>query len=143
MKVSRPWSGLSLPNLATIVPPPRTPSKLPVPLTTSQTALWTGDSCVGEKRICKRPPGQWNVVRIVGPVLRPLVLPPGQNADSPMRDPLRTSPVWCTYSLGDARLAQDRRRRVTSYAEQVTVGPAVRGRNRFDPDRVTIEWRQR
>ena len=30
-----------------------------------------------------------------------------------------------------------------SYAEQVTVGPAVRGRNRFDPDRVTIEWRQR
>jgi len=32
---------------------------------------------------------------------------------------------------------------VTSYAEQVTVGPAVRGRNRFDPDRVTIEWRQR
>ena len=27
--------------------------------------------------------------------------------------------------------------------EQVTVGPAVRGRNRFDPDRVTIEWRQR
>ncbi len=35
------------------------------------------------------------------------------------------------------------RRWVTSYAEQVTVGPAVRGRNRFDPDRVTIEWRQR
>lgn len=47
------------------------------------------------------------------------------------------------YSVGDARLDQDRRRRVTSYAEQVTVGPAVRGRNRFDPDRVTIEWRQR
>jgi hypothetical protein len=30
-------------------------AKLPVPLATSQTALWTGDSCVGEKRICKRP----------------------------------------------------------------------------------------
>ena len=28
-----------------------------------------------------------------------------------------------------------------SYAEQVKLGPAVRGRNRFDPDRVTIEWR--
>jgi len=47
------------------------------------------------------------------------------------------------YSVGDARLDQDRWRWVTSYAEQVTVGLAVRGRNRFDPDRVTIEWRQR
>jgi hypothetical protein len=47
------------------------------------------------------------------------------------------------YSVGDARLDQDRRRWVTSYADQVTVGPAVRGCNRFDPDRVTIEWRQR
>jgi hypothetical protein len=52
-----------------------------------------------EKRICKRLTGQWNVVRIVGPVLPPLVLPPGQNPDSPMRDPLRTSPVWCTSSV--------------------------------------------
>jgi len=41
--------------LAAIVPPPRAAAKVPVPLTTSQTALWTGDSCVGEKRICKRP----------------------------------------------------------------------------------------
>ncbi len=45
------------------------------------------------------------------------------------------------YSVGDARLDRDRRRWVTSYAEQVTVGPAVRGRNRF-ADRVTLEWRQ-
>jgi hypothetical protein len=45
------------------------------------------------------------------------------------------------YSVGDVRLEQNRWW-VTSYAEQVTVGAAVRGSNRFDPDRVMLEWRQ-
>jgi hypothetical protein len=49
------------------------------------------------------------------------------------------------YIVSDARLDQDRRRWVTSYAEQVTVEPPVRGRNRFDPeprdDRVEAEMR--
>ena len=95
-----------------------------------------------EKRICKRLTGQWNVVRIVGPVLPPLVFAvwaePGLANEGPVEDLARM-----VYIVSDARLDQDRRRWVTSYAEQVTVGPAVRGRNRFVPDRVTIEWRQR
>jgi hypothetical protein len=41
VKISRPLSGLSRSNLATIEPPPRRPSKLPVPLTTSHAAPWT------------------------------------------------------------------------------------------------------
>jgi hypothetical protein len=54
----------------------------PVPLTTSQTSPWTSDGCVGEKRIFRLPSGQRNVVVIVAPVLPPLGLPPGQDADS-------------------------------------------------------------
>ena len=85
-----------------------------------------------EKRICKRLTGQWNVVRIVGPVLHPLVFAvwaePGLANEGPVEDLARM-----VYIVSDARLDQDRRRRVTSYAEQVTVGPPVRGRNRFDP----------
>lgn len=65
---------------------------------TSQTAPWTSDGCVGEKRIFRLPSGHRNVVVIVAPVLPPLLLPPGQNADSPIKDPLRTSPV-CAFAL--------------------------------------------
>ena len=77
-----------------------------MPLTTSQTSPWTSDCCVGEKLTFRLPSGQRNVVVIAAPVLPPLVLPPGQNADSPMRDPLDLARVFC--SVGDARLDQDR-----------------------------------
>ncbi len=40
------------------------------------------------------------------------------------------------------RLTFDQRHAVAAaVADRVTVGPAVRGRNRFDPDRVEITWR--
>jgi hypothetical protein len=50
--------------------------------------------------------------------------------------------AWAERRLANEGPVEDLAR-IVCYAEQVTVGPAVRGRNRFDPDRVTIEWRQR
>ncbi len=39
-------------------------------------------------------------------------------------------------------LSTDRRRAVlAAVVERVTIGPAVRGRNRFDPERVDVTWR--
>ena len=48
-------------------------------------------------------------------------------------DPLR--PAWASMSM--------RRRRVIVAAliESVVIGPAVRGRNRFSPERVSVNWR--
>lgn len=34
-----------------------------------------------------------------------------------------------------------RRALVAAVVDRVEVGPAVRGRNRFDPDRITVHWR--
>jgi hypothetical protein len=40
------------------------------------------------------------------------------------------------------RLTFDQRHAVVSVViDRVIVGPAVRGRNRFDPDRVAVTWR--
>jgi DNA invertase Pin-like site-specific DNA recombinase len=59
----------------------------------------------------------------------------------------RTSALAALDGPGDlagrlAALGFDQRRAVVAaVVDRVVVGPAVRGRNRFDPDRVTIEWR--
>ena len=58
------------------------------------------------------------------PSLPPLLLPPGQNADSPMTDPLRTSPVCALASV--MRFDQDR---VPGRG-----GVLLDGRNRDRPD---------
>lgn len=42
---------------------------------------------------------------------------------------------WTTLPLGRRRAV------IEALIATVTVGPAVRGRNRFDPHRITIEWR--
>jgi hypothetical protein len=43
--------------------------------------------------------------------------------------------VWDTLELSQQRAVLDR------VLDAVVVGPAVRGRNRFDPDRVGLRWR--
>ena len=52
-----------------------------------------------------------------------------------LRLPANVAADWPTLDL-------DQRRRFLAYAvESVTIGPAVRGRNTFDPDRITVAWR--
>jgi len=48
-------------------------------------------------------------------------------------DPLR--PAWPSLSLHRQRAI------LSAVVEAVVIGPAVRGLNRFDPDRVTIRWK--
>jgi hypothetical protein len=106
VKVSRPVSEASLSTLTTIEPPPRNPAKLPVPLTTSQTALWTELRCIGAKRILRRPRGQRNVVITAG------LPPPAGLAAAAERRPadegLAEDLGRVAFKLGDARLEQDR-----------------------------------
>lgn len=62
---------------------------------------------------------------------------------------LRRSSTAAPLDLGDepvrdawAELSLERQRAVlAAVVERVTVGPAVRGRNRFDPERVDMTWR--
>jgi hypothetical protein len=58
---------------------------------------------------------------------------PGVRIDLLAKDKLRD--VWPTLPIADQRDV------VAAVIEAVVVGPAVRGRNTFDPDRVTIRWR--
>jgi site-specific DNA recombinase len=49
--------------------------------------------------------------------------------------PANVADAWPTLDL-------EQRRRILAYAvESVTIGPAVRGRATFDPDRITVAWR--
>ena len=103
VKVSLPSPFAS--STPVIRPPPLSPSKLPRPLTTSQSLRCFTSGGVEVKVIVRVPPEHRNILvtkSVSGSFLSPN-RPPAQKAESPMVDPERTSPVVSPLALGGAR----------------------------------------